>query len=70
MPRKNESQKLLWLGAMIAAPSLGTQSAPETCTRNQIRNSGLRKPRTSVKRPETPISRARRCASSFVMAAP
>jgi hypothetical protein len=28
---KNESQKLLWLGAMIAAPSLGMWSAPEMC---------------------------------------
>ena len=37
---KNESQKLLWLGATIAAPSFGMCSAPETCMRNQIRRNG------------------------------
>ena len=32
-PMKKESQKLLWLGATIAAPSEGMQSAPEMCIR-------------------------------------
>ena len=35
---KNESQKLLWFGATIAAPSCGMCSAPDTCIRNQIRS--------------------------------
>ncbi len=30
---KNESKKLLWLGATIAAPSPGMCSAPEMCMR-------------------------------------
>jgi hypothetical protein len=32
-PMKNESQKLLWFGATIAAPSAGMQFGPEICIR-------------------------------------
>jgi hypothetical protein len=67
-PMKNESQKLLWLGATIAAPSAGMCSAPDTRMRNQTRRKGATMPRTSAYSGfETPLSRASRCASSFVM---
>ena len=66
---KNESQKLLWLGATIAAPSSGTCSAPDTCMRKYVRRAGLTTPLTTAySGRDTPFSRARRCASSFVMA--
>ena len=68
-PMKNESQKLLWLGATIAAPSAGTCSAPDTCIRKYVRNSGETIPRTTAYNGrDTPFSRARRCACSLVMA--
>ena len=66
-PMKNESQKLLWLGAMIAAPSAGMCSAPDTCMRKYRRNSGATMPRTSAySQRETPFSRASRLASSLL----
>ncbi len=45
---KNESQKLLWLGATIAAPYSGMCSAPDTCMRNQIRRKGATSARTNA----------------------
>jgi hypothetical protein len=60
-PMKNESQKLLWLGATTAAPSTGMCSAPEMCMRKYRRNSGEAIPRTSAySHRETPFSRASR----------
>jgi hypothetical protein len=43
---KNESKKLLWFGATIAAPSAGTCSRPVTRRRNQIRTNGSTSART------------------------
>ena len=37
---KNESQKLLWFGATIAAPLAGMCSAPVMRSRNQTRMNG------------------------------
>ena len=45
---KNESQKLLWLGATMAAPSAGTFAAPSTCIRKYIRSAGLTNPLTAA----------------------
>src|SRR5687767_11723061 len=64
---KNESQKLLWLGATMAAPSFGMQSAPETCMRKYTRNRGATIPRTrAYNHLDTPFSRASRWASSLL----
>ena len=68
-PMKNESQKLLWLGAITAAPFAGMCSAPDTCMRKYRRNSGETIPRTSAySQRETPFSRASRWASSLLTA--
>ena len=47
-PMKNESKKLLWLGAITAAPSAGMCSVPDMCMRKYRRNSGETIPRTSA----------------------
>src|SRR5918997_5733380 len=64
---KKESQKLLWFGATIAAPSRGMCSAPDTCMRKYTRKSGDTIPRTSAySHRETPRSRASRWASTLL----
>ena len=66
-PMKNESQKLLWLGVTIAAPSAGMCSAPVIYSRNQTRMKATTTPRTSAYSTcDGPCSRARRWASSLV----
>jgi hypothetical protein len=66
-PTKNESQKLLWLGVTIAAPSAGMCPAPVIESRNQTRMKAATRARTTAYRGLTgPRSRARRWASSLV----
>ncbi len=47
-PMKNKSQKLLWLGVTIAAPSAGMCSAPEIDRRNHTRMNATTSPLTSA----------------------
>ena len=68
-PTKNESQKLLWLGVTIAAPSAGMCSAPVIESRNHTRMKAATTARTTAYRSfDGPRSRARRWASSLVTA--
>jgi anti-sigma factor RsiW len=46
--QKKTSIKLLWFGAMIAAPSAGMCSAPEIRRRNQSRSGGVRSNRAAT----------------------
>src|SRR4051794_38711109 len=66
---KNESQKLLWFGATMTGPVRGIRSAPVIRSRKYRRMNGTTiAHRSAYSGRETPRSRARRCASSWVIA--
>ena len=68
---KNESKKLLWLGAITAAPFSGTFSSPVIRNRNHRRMNGTTMRRTTkYSGRDTPFSRASRCACSLVTRRP